>query len=342
MSRRPTLLAVLAASSLALAACGGGDAANQTATSEADSANCPGDVLDVVVSVNQWGDIVQQLAGDCANVTTIINSTALDPHDYEPTTGDIASFEGADLVVVNGADYDHWASDAVANLDPEPAVVDAAEVAGVETEEHAEGEEHADEEHAEDEHADEDHDHEGHSHGGVNPHLWYSPEYVQETAQAITAELSTLSPDAADYFDERAQAFTEAVQPYDDELTTLEGLAAGRTYAATETVFDYTAAAIGLTDATPEGYRDAASNESDPAPSDIAAFEAALADGSIDVLVYNTQTEGSVPEQLRAAAESAGVPVVDVTESVPDGEDSFVDWQLTQLQSLADALGGGQ
>jgi len=327
VSRRPTVLAVLAASSLTLAACGGGSG-NQTATSEADSANCPGDVLDVVVSVNQWGDIVQQLAGDCANVTTIINSTALDPHDYEPTTGDIASFEGADLVVVNGADYDHWASDAIANLDPAPAVVDAAEVAGVEGE-------HADDEHAEDGGDD-------HGHGSVNPHLWYDPTSVTEVAAAVTAELSDLSPDAADYFAQRATAFTDAMQPYDAELTTLQSLAAGKTYAATETVFDYTAAAVGLTDATPEGYRDAASNESDPSSGDVAAFEAALADGSIDVLVYNTQTEGSVPEQLRSAAESAGVPVVDVTESVPDGDDSFVTWQLTQLQQLADALGGGQ
>lgn len=319
MSRRPTVLALLAASTLGLAACGGGG--NSTATTEADAANCPGDVLDVVVSVNQWGDIVRALGGDCANVTTVINSTALDPHDYEPTTGDIASFEDADLVVVNGADYDHWASDAVDNLDPEPTVVDAAEVVGLE-----------------DDHADEaDHDH-----GSVNPHLWYSPDDVAQTAAAITDALSDLSPGAADYFADRAAAWQTDLQPYTDELTTLQGLATGKTYAATETVFDYTAAAVGLTDATPEGYRDAASNESDPSSGDVAAFEAALADGSIDVLVYNTQTEGSVPEQLRSAAEAAGVPVVEVTESVPDGEGSFVDWQLSQLRQLTDALSGGQ
>ncbi|GAA4314703.1 metal ABC transporter solute-binding protein, Zn/Mn family [Klenkia terrae] len=309
MSRRPTVLALLAASSLALAACGS-DGGNSTLTTEADTANCPGDVLDVVVSVNQWGDIARALGGDCATVTTVINSTAVDPHDYEPSTGDIASFEDADLVVVNGADYDHWASDALANLDPEPAVVDAAEVVGV---------------------AD-----------GTNPHLWYSPDYVQQTAAAITAELTELSPDAADHFAGRAAAFATDLEPCTAELTTIQGLAAGKSYAATETVFDYTAAAVGLTDATPEGYRDAASNESDPSSGDVAAFEAALSDGSIDVLVYNTQTEGSVPEQLRAAAEAADVPVVEVTESVPDGDDSFVEWQLAQLQQLADALGGGQ
>ena len=63
------------------------------------------------------------------------------------------------------------------------------------------------------------------------------------------------------------------------------------------------AAAVGLTDATPEGYRRAASNESEPAPRDLTAFEAALADGTVDVLVFNSQTSGGIPEQLRAAAE---------------------------------------
>ena len=81
------------------------------------------------------------------------------------------------------------------------------------------------------------------------------------------------------------------------------------------------------------------SNDSEPAPGDLAEFEAALADGSIDVLIYNTQTSGSVPEQLRTAAEAAGVPVVDVTESPADPDGSFVSWQLAQFSALSDALG---
>ena len=109
-------------------------------------------------------------------------------------------------------------------------------------------------------------------------------------------------------------------------------------YAATESVFEYMAEAIGLTDVTPEGYREAASNETDPAPGDVADFQAALEAGEADVLLYNTQTEGGVPEQLRSAAEEAGVPVVEVTESVPDDAGSFVDWQLAQLRALSEAL----
>jgi zinc/manganese transport system substrate-binding protein len=104
-------------------------------------------------------------------------------------------------------------------------------------------------------------------------------------------------------------------------------------------VFDRMAQAIGLIDRTPEGYRRAVSNDSDPAPGDLAAFEATLAHRGVDVLIYNTQTRGTVPSQLRAAAERGGVPVVEVSESPPDPKGSFVAWQLSQLTDLSNALG---
>jgi zinc/manganese transport system substrate-binding protein len=104
-------------------------------------------------------------------------------------------------------------------------------------------------------------------------------------------------------------------------------------------VFDYQAEALGLANKTPQGYRQAAANESDPSPADIKAFQTALAGGEIDVLIFNTQTEGSVSDQLRKSAEQAGVPVVEVTETVPPGQDSFVAWQDGQLAALAKALG---
>jgi zinc/manganese transport system substrate-binding protein len=97
---------------------------------------------------------------------------------------------------------------------------------------------------------------------------------------------------------------------------------------------------VGLTDVTPEGYRRAAGNESEPAPGDLTEFDAALTDGAVDVLVYNTQTSGSIPEQIRATAEDAGVPVVEVTESPADDDGSFLEWQLDQLTALSDALLG--
>lgn len=318
-----TALALTALGTLALTGCSeSGSTGSGAAVRSGDAEACPGEVVDVAVSVGQWSDVVERLGGACATVTTVVASSSVDPHSFEPDTADIAAFSGADLVVVNGAGYDGWAEAAVENLDPAPAVVDVAELAGLGGDDHAGEEQHSGED----------------GHGGADPHLWYEPDVLPEVAAAVTAELGDLTPDAAGYFDEQAAAWAAELQPYLDAVESLRAGADGRTYAATETVFDRMAAALGLEDATPEGYRRAAGNESEPAPGDLTAFEAALADGSVDVLVYNAQTRGSIPEQLRAAAEDAGVPVVEVTESPTDADGSFVAWQVAQLSALSDAL----
>jgi zinc/manganese transport system substrate-binding protein len=301
------LLAGLVGSTVLAACSAANGAGSRPVTASGDAARCPGDVVDVVVSVSQWSDLVHELGGDCATVTTVLASAAIDPHDYEPRPADIAAFEKADLVVLNGAGYDTWAADAVRNLDPAPPVVTAADVAGTRP--------------------------------GDNPHLWYAPDLLPRMAGTITRKLTKLAPDDADAFTARATAWRQEWQPYTDELAALRSAAAGRSYAATETVFDLTARAAGLRDVTPEGYRSAASNEGDPAPGDIAGFESALRDGRVDVLIVNTQTEGDLPDELRATAEHAGVPVVEVTESPPDPGGSFLSWQLAQLRRLSTALG---
>ncbi|TFV86401.1 zinc ABC transporter substrate-binding protein [Blastococcus sp. CT_GayMR16] len=306
-ARTTAVRTAVALTTLAVAACSGGsDDGSTVATGNADA--CPGEVVDVVVSVGQWSDVVRSIGGDCANVTTIVASGAVDPHDFEPGTADLAAFSDADLVVVNGADYDSWAEDAVESQDPAPAVLDVADLVDAPD--------------------------------GADPHLWYEPEAVHAIGPALADELTRASPDAAPFFEERAAAWQAGLRPYLDAVLALGSSVSGRTYAATEPVFDRMAAALGLVDATPEGYRRASSNDSDPAPGDLAAFESALADGSVDVLIYNTQTSGSVPEQLRAAAEAAGVPVVEVSESPPDASGSFIAWQLAQFSDVSDALAG--
>ena len=303
---RTTIATTLALA--ALAGCGSSDPGDG-AVATGNPSLCPGEVVDVLVSVGQWGDLTRQLGGDCANVTTVVSSGAVDPHDFDPGTADLAAFSDADLVVLNGAHYDEWAEDALATLDREPPVVIAAEVAGIPEQ-------------------------------GADPHLWYDPEIVELMAEAVSGALADLSPDAADYFDHQELTWQEELQPYLAAVEELRSAGAGATVAATETVFDRMSAATGLTDVTPEGYRRAISNESEPSPADLAAFQSALADGRVDVLIYNTQTSGSVPEQLRAAAEDADVPVVEVTESPADADSSFVAWQLDQLSELSDALAG--
>ena len=290
----------LVTASVVLMSCSSG---TKEPSGAAGAADCPTDPVDVVVSVDQWGDIVSELGGACTRVTTLLAGSAADPHDYEPTPADAAAFRDAQLVVVNGGHYDEWAAKLAAASAPTAPVVTAA------------------------------------PEDTPNPHVWYDPVAVVALADTVTAKLSALAPGAAAYFTDRRAGFTTALQPYDAAVAALKAGAAGKSYAATEAVFDDMAAAIGLQNRTPAGYQASAAHEAEPSPGDLGAFLKLLAGRGVDVLIYNTQTEGALPQQIRAAAEAAGVPVVEVTETVAPGAKTFEAWQVDQLTALAKALG---
>ena len=106
--------------------------------------------ISVVSSINQWGTLAEQLGGSGVQVTSIINSTNVDAHDYEPTTSDIAKLQKARIVIVNGAGYDSWAVKAAQSAKSQ--VINAAEIGGVKD--------------------------------GGNPHVWFSAKVRSNTADA--------------------------------------------------------------------------------------------------------------------------------------------------------------
>ncbi|SDF75817.1 zinc/manganese transport system substrate-binding protein [Blastococcus aurantiacus] len=308
MRHAPLRAGLTALALLALSACSDDGAPDSAATvTSGDPAACPGEVLDVVVSVAAWSDVVRRLGGDCATVTTIAASPADAPEDVVPA--DRAAFDVADLVVVNGARYDEWAVGAAAESDGDPVVVTAAEVAGSGA-------------------------------GRPDPQLWYEPEVVPEVAAAVTRELATLSPDAEPYFDAQHTAWTAELQPYVAAVAALRDGAAGRTCAATLTAWGPMARALGLTQETPSGFLRSLRSESEPSADDVDAFETALREGAVDVLVRDGAAGGGTADRLRDVAEDAGVPVVEFTEFPPE-DGSFVEWQLTQLAALSEALADG-
>lgn len=268
---------------------------------------CPTTPVKVVVSVEQWADVVRARAGACAVVTALVTGSAGDPHDYEPSPSDNAAIAGAELVVVNGAGYDEWATKAVDAASPRPAVLDVGEVTATPE--------------------------------GANPHLWYSPEAVDLVGAAATDQLKTARPDAAAYFDDRVADADAAFAPYRAAVERATGALGGTAFAATESVFAPMADHLGMVDATPEGFARATANESEPSPGDLAAFEDALRNRKVAVLIVNSQASSSVRDQLRGIADDSDVPVVEVTETPAPGSGSFVDWQVAQLDALVKAVG---
>ncbi|WP_288648954.1 metal ABC transporter solute-binding protein, Zn/Mn family [uncultured Bifidobacterium sp.] len=276
-----------------VAACGSGQS-----TSEKNG------TIEVVASVNQWGTMAKTLGGDNVNVTSIINSTNVDAHDYEPTTSDITKLQKAQVIIVNGAGYDAWAVKAAQTANA--TIVNAAEVGGV--------------------------------NDGENPHVWFSADVRKAVAQAITRAYEGTRPDGKADFDKLNQQWRSKEDEIARKITETKRKADGEAYAATESVAEYLAGDLGLKDATPTGYTRATANESEPTPTDIKQFTDMLEAGKVGLLVVNIQEETELTGKIVTAAKSSNIPIVELTEQMPEQYDSLTDWMAALVDAFSKAI----
>lgn len=327
---RFTLAATSAAvGTLALTSCG---AAGQQAVQE----SADDGVTRVVASTSVYGDIVERIAGDAVEITSIVSTTAQDPHSYEATAQDKLSLSKADLVVANGGGYDFFMEQLVGDLglgeDRVVTAVDYVEAAHDHDEDtHAHEDEHADEgahaEESEDEHA-------GHGHADYNEHVWYDLHVMGAVAEDVAERLAEIAPEQAETFAVNHEDFEARLTKLDERLAGLEIEGA---YAMTEPVPFYLLEEAGLTNATPDGYSEAIEHGDDVAPLIQRELVDLLDAGDAVVLAYNPQTSSPQTEAAREAAEAADVPVVEFTETLPEGQD-YLEWMDANLTALEDAL----
>lgn len=284
MAARVGVAAVAMVSLVSLSACG--------SSQQGTGSGSAGSKINVVVSINQWTSLATQIGGNKVKVTSILANQNVEAHDFEPQPSDIATISKAQIVLVNGADYDSWATKATSNSSAK--VVDAAKVGGVKA--------------------------------GDNPHVWFSSQVRKATAKAFAAQLKKVDSKDSKYFESQLALWNQKETSLESDIETAKKSTEGKSYAATESVAHYLAQDLGMKDATPKGYASAVENESEPAPADIKAFQEALAKGSISVLIVNTQETNSTTDMIVKAAKKAKVPIVHLTESMPSKYTDLVTW----------------
>ena len=74
------------------------------------------DRLQVVGSHSILSDVIANVAGDVADVTSMMPRGA-DPHSFQPTPGDLTALADADVVFINGAFFEEGLLEAIENAD---------------------------------------------------------------------------------------------------------------------------------------------------------------------------------------------------------------------------------
>jgi zinc/manganese transport system substrate-binding protein len=262
----------------------------------------------IVAAENFYGDIAQQLAGADAEVTSILSNPDEDPHLFEASPSVARDLASAKIVVYNGVDYDPWMAKLLAaNKVAGRRVIVVGELL--------------------------------HKNAGVNPHLWYDPAAALVVGKAVSDALVADDPAHKSDYARRLQVFGDSLKPIADKVAEIRKTSSGTSVTATEPVFGYMAAALGFKMRN-ERFQLAVMNDTEPAPSDVAAFENDLKNKRVKLFFYNSQATNSAAQRLLKIAQHNGIPVVGVTETEPQGK-TFQQWMLEQLDAVQKALSGG-
>lgn len=269
-------------------------------------------VAAVVASTDVWGSVARAVAGGHLAVTSVLTGADIDPHAYQASPSDAAAIADAALVVYNGGGYDAWV-DQVLATHPRIKSVDAYSLLGT-----------------------------GRIGGtgtatAPDEHVFYDLGVAKSVAVSIADRLAAIDPgNAADY---RANA-AEFCRGADAVAISEHAIASAYRatgVVATEPVVHYLLAASGLVNRTPDAFAAANENESDPSPADLASVLDLINHRQVSALLVNPQTPNPATNGLEAAAHRAGVPVTEVTETLPSGTD-YLTWQRNTVNQLLAAL----
>lgn len=259
----------------------------------------------IVAAENFYGDVARQVGGPDVRVVSILNNPEQDPHLFEASPSVGRAVSAARIVIANGLGYDPWMEKLLrATRANDRRAIVVGDLVGRKP--------------------------------GDNPHVWYDPATMPALARAVAAALEAEDPSRAAEYRQRLQHFLSALQAVQTRIATLRRSVAGTPVTATEPVFGYMFAALGM-QVRNLAFQRAVMNGTEPSASGVAALEHDLRSHRVQLLVYNSQATDPIAERIERIARAAHVPVLGVTETEPPGTD-YQDWMTGVLDALNTAL----
>jgi zinc/manganese transport system substrate-binding protein len=243
------------------------------------------------------------------HATSIITNPDTDPHDYTPTASDGQLVAQSKLAIVNGLGYDNWAERL---LQASPAggrvVLNVGDVLGLAP--------------------------------GSNPHQWYSPSHVERVTEEIARDFERVDPADAGYFAGRMRSFlATGLARYDALRRQIRARFAGTPVGYSESIFQPLGQDLGLKLMTPYSFAKAISEGTDVTAADKRTVDRQVEDRVVKAWVYNRQNTTPDVQRVNELARAAHIPIVAITETLSPASASFQQWQASQLEALARALG---
>jgi len=267
------------------------------------------DDVKIVASFSILGDMVEEVVGEYASVTTIVGPDA-DAHVYQPSVADARAVAEADVIFVNGLGFETWSDTLIAESGTEGTVHVATQgITPVKVD------------------------------GEVDPHAWNSLTNGVIYVRNIAEVMSRAMPDHADDFAANADAYVAKLEALDKE--TRKRLSAlpedRRTVVTAHDAFGYLADAYGLTFLAPVGI----DTEAEPSARDLAVLIEQLKEQGAAALFVENITSPALVEQISSETgiEIGGRLFSDALSERGGPATSYLAMFEHNLGTLLDALG---
>jgi ABC-type Zn uptake system ZnuABC Zn-binding protein ZnuA len=135
----------------------------------------------LLTSTTFLADITRNVAGDRMEVESLL-PIGTDPHSYQPTPQDVAKITQSQVLIINGADYEHFLESLLENAGGERTIFEAS--TGISPREDADGE---------------------HS---IDPHMWLDPNNIIRYVENIRDALIQIDPDGEAVYRSNAENYT--------------------------------------------------------------------------------------------------------------------------------------
>ena len=254
------------------------------------------DKINVVSTVNFYGETAKAVLGKNGTVTSIIDNPNIDPHDFEATTKTAKQVAKADVIIRNGAGYDDW----IKKLSDKKSI-SAAKLMNVKE--------------------------------GQNEHLWYNPDTMARMADEMAEVFSKKIPSKKAEFKKNAADYKKKVAKLNNELKTIKAAGNDKPVAVSEPVFNYSLEKMGYKVSNAH-FAKAVEEESDPTYTDIKDLQNQIKRKEIAFFVYNIQSSSSTVRNIVDLCKKNNVPVIKVTETLPKNMNYF-SWMRSEYRQVS-------
>jgi zinc transport system substrate-binding protein len=185
------------------------------------NAGAAGKKLKIITSFLPAYCFTVAITGERAQVENLLSSS-VEPHDYQLSPGDLRKLESADLIVVNGLDFEPWLQKVSAIRERSGRVVALAKGIGSDVlVKNAQGEN--------------------------NPHIWLDPALAFQSVTNILKAVQALDPDQSAAYESNFVVFVARLQKMDLRIKAILAPANARPFLTYHDAFPYFARHFGLT-----------------------------------------------------------------------------------------------